>query len=99
MQIIDAFQQTLDAVTKKTGDVEDIEDEAERLLETINGHKAALTKILLESPVNVLQDVEQDPRNQLLLQQMQVLQQNLEVLENFQNAFQQMDWANLHAMI
>ena len=93
MQILDAFQQTLDAVTKKTGDVEDIEDEAERLLETINGHKAALTKILLESPVNVLQDVEQDARNQLL----QMLR------ENFQNALQrtggQVDWANLHAVI
>ena len=93
MQILDAFQQTLDAVTKKTGDVEDVEDEAERLLETINGHKAALTKILLESPVNVLQDVEQDARNQLL----QMLR------ENFQNALQrtggQVDWANLHAVI
>ena len=95
MQILDAFQQTLDAVTKKTGDVEDVEDEAERLLETINGHKAALTKILLESPVNVLQVVQQDARNQLLLQQKQVLR------ENFENACrrQQMDWANLHAMI
>ena len=95
MQILDAFQQTLDAVTKKTGDIEDVEDEAERLLETINGHKAALTKILLESPVNVLQVVQQDSRNQLLLQQKQVLR------ENFENACrrQQMDWANLHAMI
>ena len=53
MQILDAFQQTLDAVTKKTGDVEDVEDEAERLLETINGHKAALTKILLEPPMSL----------------------------------------------
>ena len=93
MQILEAFQQTLDAVMKKTGDVEDVEDEAEKLLETINGHKAALTKILLESPVNVLQDVEQDARNQLL----QMLR------ENFQNALQrtggQVDWANLHAVI
>ena len=92
MQIVDAFQQTLDAVTKKTGDVEDIEDEAERLLETINGHKAALTKILLESPVNVLQVVQQDSRNQLLLQQKQVLR------ENFENARARAR-ANLHAMI
>ena len=59
MQILDAFQQTLDAVMKKTGDVNDVEDEAEKLLETMNGHNTALTKILLESPANVLQDVEQ----------------------------------------
>ena len=54
MQILDALQQTLDAVMKKTGEVMD--DEAEKLLETMKGHNAALTEILLASPV---QDVEQ----------------------------------------
>ena len=57
--MLDAFQQTLDAVMKKTGDVKDGEDEAEKLLETMNGNKSELTRILLESPVNVEQDVEQ----------------------------------------
>ena len=89
MQILDAFQQTLDAVMKKTGDVEDVEDEAVRLLETINGHKAALTKILLESPVNVLQDVEQDARNQLL----QMLR------ENFQNMHSNLPKAFFHKKV
>ena len=59
MQILDAFQQTLDAVMEKTGDVKDVEDEAEKLLERMNGHNAALTKILLESPTNVLQGAEE----------------------------------------
>ena len=54
MQTLDAFQQTLDAVMKKTGDLNDVEDEAEKLLETMHGHNAALTKILLESPANDL---------------------------------------------
>ena len=51
MRILDAFQQTLDAVMKKMGDVKDVKDEAEKLLETVNEHNAALTKILIESPL------------------------------------------------
>ena len=51
MRILDAFQQTLDAVMKKMGDVKDVKDEAEKLLETVNEHNAALTQILIESPL------------------------------------------------
>ena len=58
MQILDAFQQTLAAVMKKTGDVKDVEDETEKLLETMNEHNAALTKILLESPLPVLPPID-----------------------------------------
>ena len=38
-----------------------MDDEAEKLLETMKGHNAALTEILLASPIweNVLQNVEQ----------------------------------------
>ena len=57
MQILDAFQQTLVAVMKKTGDAKDVEDDAEKLLEAMKGNSAALTEIMLASPV--LQNVEQ----------------------------------------
>ena len=53
MQILDAFQQTLDAVMEKTGEVKDADAEAAKLLETMNGPKAELTKILLDSPPNI----------------------------------------------
>ena len=61
MQTLDALQQALDAVMKKTGDAKEADDEAEKLLETMKGHNAAMTKILLASPIweNVLQQVEQ----------------------------------------
>ena len=59
MQILDAFQQTLDAVMEKTGEVKDVDAEAENLLETMNVPKAELTKILLDSPPNISQRVEQ----------------------------------------
>ena len=55
VQILDAFQQTLDAVMEKTGEVKDVDAEAAKLLETMNGPKAELTKILLDSPPNVSQ--------------------------------------------
>ena len=104
MQTLDAFQQTLDAVMKKTGDLNDVEDEAEKLLETMDGHNAALTKILLESPANVLQDVEQvvDFGN---LDQQAVwgmdfwnLEQQM-AWENFEEAFQQGYWPNLQQVV
>ena len=60
MRILDAFQQTLDAVMKKMGDVKDVKDEAEKLLETMNEHNAALTTILLESPLPAVPPVLQE---------------------------------------
>ena len=59
MRILDAFQQTLDAVMKKMGDVKDVKDEAEKLLETVNEHNAALTQILIlqQAVPPVLQEV------------------------------------------
>ena len=39
----------------KTGEVKDVDAEAAKLLETMNGPKAELTKILLDSPPNVSQ--------------------------------------------
>ena len=61
MQTLDALQRTLDAVMRKTGDAKEVDDEAGKLLETMNRHNAAMTKILLASPIweNVLQQVEQ----------------------------------------
>ena len=61
MRILDALQQTLDAVMRKTGEIQNVDDEAERLLETMNKHNAALTETLLASPIqqNVKQKVEQ----------------------------------------
>ena len=58
MQTLDALQQALDAVMKKTGDAKEADDEAEKLLETMKGHNAAMTKILLAWE-NVKQKVEQ----------------------------------------
>ena len=57
MQTLDALQQALDAVMKKTGDVK---DEAEKLLETVNEHNAALTQILIESPLPAVPPVLQE---------------------------------------
>ena len=65
MQILDAFQQTLDAVMDKTGEVKDVDAEAAKLLETMNGPKAELTKILLDSPPNISQLL-QDALDQLI---------------------------------
>ena len=56
MHILDALQQTLVAVMKKTGDIEDGDNEAEKLLEKTIGHIAAVTEILLAPP---MQEVEQ----------------------------------------
>ena len=55
------MQQTLDAVMRKTGEIQNVDDEAERLLETMNKHNAALTETLLASPIqqNVKQKMEQ----------------------------------------
>ena len=58
MHILDALQQTLVAVMNKRGDIKDGDNEAEKLLEKTIGHIAAVTKILLASPANAVQDVE-----------------------------------------
>ena len=51
MHILDALQQTLVAVIKKTGDIEDGDNEAEKLVEKTIGHIAAVTEILLAPPM------------------------------------------------
>ena len=60
MQILDAFQQTLDAVMEKTGEVRDVDAQAEKLIETMNVPKAELTKILLDSPPKMDEDEFED---------------------------------------
>ena len=53
VQILDAFQQILDAVMEKTGEVRDVDAQAEKLIETMNVPKAELTKILLPRYVSI----------------------------------------------
>ena len=50
---------------EKTGEVKDVDAEAAKLLETMNGPKAELTKILLDSPPYISQLL-QDALDQLI---------------------------------